>query len=361
VSSTATADQKRSQRRRGAVDAYVAKLRERLVEQDRPGEPAVIELSGRTVTIEPWIVARILDGGDDAGRSDTPDGLLAQTVALEMKIACDRNDLELGQRSGGQKLYAAQAELMLDAAIGAALSRELQGVVDDEVRSGRLDDAKSWTRLRNALHKRVAQTKELLADSERQRVESLSDSLTDKPRLETSTPEGYGELMRRIDEQETKRKRQQRLKRLGRAKLANLPSRTEILVGLLAIVAACWLAFIQLPRQLAAPLPVLALDDLPRADGFLEVDARPPSLYLTLDGAMWATLDREARRQLVHTLSSVLLTSDYSGALLRTEDGRPVAQWLALHGVRLLEQGEVRPPTVNAGEAAPQPPAADGR
>ena len=360
MSGTATAEQNRSQRRRSAVDAYVARLRKMLAQQDRPGEPALIDLAGRTVTVEPWIVARIVDGSQEIGRSDTPSGLLAQAVALEMKIACDRNDLELGQRNGGQKLYAAQAELMLDAAIGAALSRELQAVVDDEVRSGRLDDAKDWTRFRNALHRRVAQAKELLAESERQRVESLSDSLTDKPRLETSTPEGYGELMRRLDEEETTRKRRLWLKRRGRARLANLPSRTEFLVGLLAIAAAFWLGFIQLPKQLAAPLPALTLEDFPRAEGFIEVDARPPSLYVTLEGAVWAGLDREDRRQLVHTVSSVLLTSDYSGALLRTEDGRPVAQWLALHGVRLLEEGEVRPPRVSADGASSQPPAAAG-
>jgi hypothetical protein len=68
--------------------------------------------------------------------------------------------------------------------------------------------------------------------------------------------------------------------------------------------------------------------------------ARPPSLFVTVESAAWSKLPPDDRRSLVDTASSVLMTSDYRGALLRTEDGRPVAQWLARTGVRLLDANE---------------------
>jgi len=109
------------------------------------------------------------------------------------------------------------------------------------------------------------------------------------------------------------------------------------------VVTALWLGFVKLPDHFAARPVVLTLEDFPRSDGFLEVTARPPSLYVTVDDRVWSGLTEEDRRYLVGTMSSVLMTSGYTGVLLRDRERRPLAQWLVMDGVTLLEKEETRP------------------
>jgi hypothetical protein len=63
-------------------------------------------------------------------------------------------------------------------------------------------------------------------------------------------------------------------------------------------------------------------------------------------------MDRDGKLTLLEMAGEVLETGGYSGALLRTERGRPVAQWMKSGGAALIETTE------SAGETA-QPIAAD--
>jgi hypothetical protein len=270
--------------------------------------------------------------------------LVVHGVALKMKIASDRARLRQVLTVRSHDLYIAQAELMLNAAMGMALMREIQHAIDEEVRCGRMAPAKQWNELKNDLNGAVAATRRMLADSERQWAEALSDTMTDRPRDADVALDRYAPLMQQLAVEERERERLARARSRAREALAKLPSRTELLVAALAVTTAIWLGFVKLPDHFATGLPALTVEDFPRNDGFLEVVARPPSLYATIDGDIWHGLDQDSRRHLVRTVSSVLLTFGYSGVHLKTEDGRPVAQWLLQNGVTLIEKDETRLP-----------------
>jgi hypothetical protein len=336
----------RASRRKRALDRWVERLHLQLKAQvDRAGSgvPLAIIVADGTLMLEPWIAAAIRGAPDtEEGPPAERPALLTQAVALRMKIELDRAHLWLAQAARGPELYSVQAELLLDFAIGMALTREIQRLIDEEVRRGQLAPAKQWTRFKNDLNGAVSAVRRLLAESERQRADALSDTLTDEPRNEEAAPERYTRLMQQLDTEERERKRRARMKKIARDALANLPSRTEILVALLAVTATIWLGFVKLPDYFATRSRVLSADDFPRADGFLNVEARPPSLYVTVDAQVWNGLAVEERRHLVGTISSALLANDYTGVLLRTAEGRPVAQWLALSGIALIERDENR-------------------
>jgi hypothetical protein len=349
----------RASRRKRALDPWVERLYDQLNDHgDRsgPGAPLAINVPAGTLMLEPWIVAEIR-GAPNAGNDPPKErpALLVQAVALRMKIELDRGHLWPAQEARGPELYAVQAELLLDSAIGTALNREIQRVIDEEVRRGQMARAKQWTRFKNELSSAVSTVRKLLAESERQRADALSDNLTDEPRTAEAAPARYTRLMQQLENEERERTRRARMRKKARDALANLPSRTEILVASLAVTATMWLGFVRLPDYFATPSPVLSADDLPRIDGLLDVEARPPSLYVTVDAQVWSGLAVEERRHLVGTISSALLPSGYSGALLRTAEGRPVARWLAQTGVTLIEGEETR----GAGDAATVAPGPD--
>jgi hypothetical protein len=354
----------RAVHRKRALDPWVERLHAQLNEHvDRlaPGEPLAIDVPAGTLMLEHWIVAAI-HGTPDAGHEAPKErpALLAQAIALRMKIELDRAHLWPAQQARGPELYAVQADLLLDSAIGMALKREIQRVIDEEVRRGQMAPAKQWTRFRNHLNSAVSAVRQLLAESERQRADAISDKLTDEPREDQAAPDRYTRLMRRLEIEERERKRRIRMRKKARDALANLPSRTELLVASLAVTAAIWLGFVKLPDYFTSTSPVLSVNDFPRTDGFVNVEARPPSLYVTVDAQVWNGLAVEERRHLVGTISSALLASGYTGVLLSTAEGRPVAQWLALSGISLIEGDESRSVAV-ASTPVPERDAGDAQ
>ena len=334
----------RAHRRQPALDPYVERLHRHFAESEAAGLQEGIDVAGRRVVVEPWVAEELRNSLAFGLGADARFALLTQTIALRMKIVRDASHLKRELRGPTRELYVVQAELMLDAAMTMALLREIQQVIDDEVREGHMDRAKQWTLLKNSMHAAATGLKSTLADSERRRADLLTDDLTDQPATaaQTVAPSRYGPMMQKLAAQESERKRLAQVRRRALQALDHLPSRTELLVAFLAIAVAVWLGFVKLPEHFRTPLPVLAVKDFPRSDGFLEIEARPPSLYVTLDSATWSALGREQRTRLVRTASSVLLTNEYTGAWMRTEDGRPVAQWLSGSGVQLLEEDELR-------------------
>src|SRR5262245_45159542 len=176
---TATQDAPTRVHRRGrALDPYIERLRRLQAEYESrglTGRPLELEVGGTPVAIEAWILDEGLQALTDEPEEGSRALLLTHTAALALKLAADRVRLKARGQKGGHALYAVQAELMLDSAMGTALLRELQPVIDHEVAAGRLAEAKRWTKLKNEIHAGVSASKTLLDESERKRVETLAD------------------------------------------------------------------------------------------------------------------------------------------------------------------------------------------
>jgi hypothetical protein len=317
-----------------ALNPWIERLRWQCEHRESPGD-LELHFEGETLLLESWAVGKVLEDSDSSE-------LVAQGIALQMKTAVDRSQLHRARSSPGQKVYELQAHMMLNTAMGMALIREVQHRIDDEVRQGGMASAKDWSRFKQTLVAAVTEVKKRLADSERSRAERISDELTDRPREQAEEPASYSRMMQQLDTEERRRKHLARARKRAREALDHLPSRTELLMAAVVVAVVVWLGFVQLPGQLDFEPHVLSLEDFPTSEGFVELRANPPSLYLTIDEEFWSGLGLEQRQHLVRTTSGVLLARGYSGALIRTAGGRPVAQWLVHNGVTLLETNEVR-------------------
>jgi len=346
-----------ARRRLRSLEGHVEHLRNFLVSQTgAAGSLSPLELPavGSELTLEPWLVARLRE--EFAATATDEAGVLTQSVALLIKCRIDSDRLATtGKRD--EKLYAVEAELMLDLGVGLALSRELQQLVDETVRRGDVQTAKQLSRFHHTVRAASQNARGALAAKELERAEAWTDSLTEIPQAAAVRP-GDAELQRLAwqagDDHDRERLRAFRSRTLSLA--AWLPSRTESLVALLGILLTAWLCVVSLPEMLSTPPPSVTLDDLPSRGVIVEVESRQPSLYATIDAGAWNALDDVGRRRVVRNLSSLLLTYGYTGTLLRRPDGRPVARWLGQRGVELLDGDEA----AHAPGSVMRVPGADG-
>ncbi len=76
-------------------------------------------------------------------------------------------------------------------------------------------------------------------------------------------------------------------------------------------------------------LVVLTLKDFRDLPTVTAVTAKPPSLYITIDAAAWASLSPDRRERLVREIGSRAQRVHYNGAVLQTPERRIVGQWFA--------------------------------
>jgi hypothetical protein len=139
---------------------------------------------------------------------------------------------------------------------------------------------------------------------------------------------------RRKTTQETKNK----LRRLP-ATQRQQKQRMQLLLGALMVSVVGWVVFTA-GRTHVEPLTVLTLRDLPRSEAVVAVTARPPSLFVQVDGQSWSRLNSTEQVDLVERTGAAAQSAGYSGVLFRTTAGTSVAQWMSASGARVFERRE---------------------
>jgi hypothetical protein len=320
----------------------------------------LLPVADGAVEVDSWVlghVRRFFDGDGGA----VPE-MLAHGIAVMIKVAADRRRMQATQAlpEKTRALFAAQAELMLDSALGMAIVRELQPAIDIAVKCGEMERAKALSRFQHELRGCIAGLKHMLDEVDRQRAEALSDNLTDQPRPdEAPSRRRAAPPTQNLTEMRRAIRHVRRAKQLARDALAQLPSRTECMFALLAILITVWLASVKLPAAFEPVTPVVGVEDLQASGLFVSVESRFPSLFITVDADAWNGLEEAEKLGRVRNLSGLVLTHGFTGALLRTAAGRPVAQWLGSRGAYLIppEPGDAASIPPEPGDAESIPPA----
>lgn len=303
--------------------------------------------------VDPWCVEpfRRFAAAGTIPQDDPIAVLVGQSLGLAVKA---RGDLgAIGAHGDHRELrYAIEAELMLDAAVGLALVRELRAAINLAVQEADRDRASGLTRLMNETRRLVVLVKTSLAEVEHERVESLAGALTDtpadtRPAGSTRAPSGAAGA---IDPQ---RAGWQRVLVLGTRKARRddpwLPSRRSVLVVALLSCLAVWSAITILPGLRRPSLDLVRSSEIIDARQFESVDARVSSMFLTVDPGRWAAWSSAERHATLERVAGVLRERGYSGMFVRLTDGTAAGRWLADRGVELIER-----PVVDPG--APQEP-----
>lgn len=301
------------------------------------------------VSVDPWVLDRIATCGDDPS-TDTLAELLAQTAATMAKCAGDIRRFRTNETALGSDLYAVQAELMVDTAIGMALLREAQPAIEDSVRRGAITEAKKLTLFRHGLRKAITEVESCLGDSEKQRIAGLADSMTQQPREEeTSSSLDLDRLAGDVLAAHELVKKRRRSKALLAIRM---PALTDSLFVILLALCGIWLLISLGPHLRGQEFAMPRRSEFVAVDAVLAIKFRPPSLFVEVDEKVWNGYAEDHKRNIVDGMANVLLAHDYRGAFFYTTNGKPVAQWLRKRASRLLE-----PP---AGAMEPESPLPGG-
>lgn len=359
-----------------ALWPYLEKLRiwsEIQAESAGSGLDVEFRVGEHAVLVESWESGQLRAGfrAEEAGDAPSETARLTTTaLALVTKILSDIEELRLAVENH-DRVFRAQAELMLDAAMGRALTQEIQSETERQVRDGRVEVAKSLTDLRHKVKRAADIARSRIADAE-QRVAALrgpgpapgvadaADAAdasgaagaqaaeagtgaavrVDRELLVEADP---AEELREAHRRERERRLAEELRRRERLR-AMLPSRTGTLALAFAMVASAWFGLAWLPHQRAAELRLPAIGaqafQYRTAKLFEAVRPFPPSLYITMRESTWEGLSRLEQEQVLDEAARVVSVRGYRGVLISGETGRPLGQWLRERGALILPRGE---------------------
>ena len=315
--------------RRTALAPYL-ELLGRLEQQ--PEQPAEVDFPP-ALALGNWeqnAVRAALAAGPEAQRSW--ESLLAEGVALQTKYFAEVERLQAEAPPLPEADEKLRQQVLHTLAIGLALMQEIQREIDTMVLAGNVPQAKKLTVFRNKLGQLIAQMKERVGDDGCVLAQALAlDMVTPVERVK---PKPAAE---RAEEQPLQpMKLETRHRPMGQILTKQeTQNRLKPLLIVLAVVVAAWMVLI-LPRAFVPSIPELTDQELAFSPAIREVIARPPSLFLVMDGAAWRQMSPEQRDALVRQVGETAGAAGYSGAHLRLPDGTTVAQWSRARGVTLV-------------------------
>jgi hypothetical protein len=380
------------------LDPFIVELHDALgapAREGPDGETVCLCVSGRELTVDSWTSERM------DPRSASGDRLLAeccrvvtQSVALLAKCARDLEALEgQGARGGGQgELDGLRSELMLDAAIGGSLVRDVQAIIDEMLKSGQVEEAGHLSKFLHNLRHTVYELRKQVTPEYRLTVETLAEQLSDSA-LEAELDDAVTEA---VDPEKAAARRQAaeaaakapppvadpepspirhrplpgapespearargevvpvtptELRDLAEPEPSNgWLSRTAVLAVVLIVACLCLIALrggssSALPRSAATELAEPALKDV-----LLLVEANAPDLNVTVDGSAWRRLPLDRQTALMQELTGVPGAARYEKVLVRDAEDKLLTSWTV---------PEKEPPPVSRakakGRAAPPP------
>ena len=93
------------------------------------------------------------------------------------------------------------------------------------------------------------------------------------------------------------------------------------------------------PRQTEPELlPLLTEQDFVHIPSVSKIEARPPSLYVTMSALRWREMNDLERWQVLDQIGTIAGRADYVGAHMRTTDGKTVGRWSKVKGVKAIKR-----------------------
>jgi hypothetical protein len=313
------------------------------------------------VTVDPWTRERLdLYFQPSSEPVAEADRIVTQGVALLVKCAADVPKLELEKRNSPGECYAFQAELMLDAAIGTSLVKDIQLTIDTMLSQGLTLEARNLSKFHHRVRNMVHHLRNRIDTDYRKTMEHMADQLEESrreaggPAAGDATAPAQGSDGGR-PEPGRPRPAPYSLETPGTGARKSAASRVAIRAAIPGQGSGAALRTLVLAGLLATTFLGLAAFHLPsgywtRPDGelspsalfldgtTLQVQDRWPSLFVTVDAVAWERLSAERRRALVRHLADRLSGDRYSGVLIRSPQGQPLAEWIRTNGVRVLDR-----------------------
>ncbi len=302
---------------------------------ERSADPPAIPVGGgidMVLDAWEWEAVREYETGLDPDGHPWPIFVL-EGLAFEAKCARRDQQSETGD--------LAPDELVLEAAVGLAIFRELQTTVDEFLRCGRMKDVKRLSAIRNRIRQGVERLRSLIVADLQGAVEAKARAMIANRTLpQPEAPDEGGDEERDMAGRPRPRPTQYRKDaKPVRITVYDVPEKISQALGrLLAVLVVCvaiW-AGLTLTRHSYDGPPELTIEQFRHVAFVRGVEARPPSLYVDLDTHSWKGLSLEERTRAIREVGIVAEKAGYSGVHFWTRDRGTVGRWSKRNGVEVI-------------------------
>ncbi len=323
--------------RENALAPYLAQLA--AAHSDDSAISSSISLGDQSLALETWeqeVLRRYATGVDSKGHPWP--SLVLEGLAFDAKCLLRTRQHETDGSPPDQRIERVD-ELITEAAVGVAILEELGKSVDQLIRGGRMTEVKHLSTFRNRVRQGVARMRNLIGGEAFDKVEAkatkmVADRATPAPAPASTKSEVVEEERRRSPTQFKKDPAPVRVVHLAAVKQRGV---IWPLVAVLVVSAATWVGLIVTQPRYIAP-PELTIEEFRHIPAVRAIDARPPSLFVTLGEPAWNDMSSEDRLNAIREIGSVAEHAGYVGVQLWTTDGAGAGRWLKNKGAQLIRE-----------------------
>jgi len=367
-SSTPPADTKRV---KGTSSARPAELRQKILrpyfpllqdwlehDLDSTEIPQAAEMEGRRVELGAWERKQFKSYRASPALGLKPDmQLVIEGVAFQFCAQKLQQCFESGPMPQPADLPRFLDGLVDQLAAGMALQVLLQESIDAQIQQGRMPEAKQISEFRTLIVQQVGGLKDRVGNLEVQRAEKTSQPLIHAPAegLPDPGPTREPKKVELFQEQADELPKWASFAEEEVPEETGLPpwlhdavaqpeqaarpaptstARVKPMLIVLAVLLGVY-ALVMWPRLDNNLPPELTERDFARFEAVRILRARPPSIFIVVDGTLWDQATPEAKLEMVEGMGAVAGQAGYSGIHIRADQGRVVAEWLKSTGARI--------------------------
>jgi hypothetical protein len=303
--------------------------------------PETIDIDGYVLELEPW-ERKLLEQSTADGDDEYPDWAphIIEGLAFEAMASSLLQRLEGETNPAPGEMNQLSIDLATAACVGFALQQELQRDLNRLVVKGEVAGAKRLTNFRNKIVHDVAAIKERISPDAFDQAEKYSEQLVtpfvQPTRQRKSLFENYKAQPRRSTVMRTYAPGPPVAEPVEAVEPVKRDNRLKPMLMMLAVIIVGWMALV-LPQLIKTKIPVLDPSQFAHIETIRNVTARPPSLFVHVGTARWASLPEAQKLALIDDLASVAAAAGYTGIQISTTEGLTVGQWLEKTGSRVLD------------------------
>jgi hypothetical protein len=342
-----------------AVSDHISKVAGVMKSMATPDKP--VRFDSRTGSLEftpdevEDVRAALLDG--DASSVDISALLLAETLALRLKISEDFKDFETASGLDAELEEIVAASLRQDLALAESLAGDFRLIIDQLYVD---DDREAAVRLgefRMAVRQDMARIRQQFPHEGGALDESLDEAAGRISVFASSTDaaesfdleEIFAGLAEEAEAAEAPvdpvAAAQKRLEELRERKLKAEKERRQkkrirrmfFVLGVVTAIAAVQLILAVVPAFQAHDTVILTESDFARITVIIKVEATPPSLLAVVNGKRWRKMKPHQHHEIVGLVGWTVDRAGYNSAHLRDENGVLVGEWIRGVGMFIPE------------------------
>jgi len=317
--------------------------------------PATVDAGDYILELDEWerTILRTNASGTDAKGRPWP-SLVTEGLAFQLRCIERASVLDGAAVDTPGQLAHLTGHLIIDGAIGITLLDDLQWAINRLIREGQVRVAGQLAEFRNAVNLNVSRVRSYVGAETFARTESAANELS-CGRIQRSWPE----LPPEEDDEESPTKPAVTRRRPSPPKVPRKivavaephrsvyeSSSSRLLSLTIVLIVSGMLWSLLLHRGAgSAPPPTLTQQDFVAIPSVSEVEARPPSLYVTFSTPQWREMGELKRWRALEQIGTIATGAGYTGALMRTSDGETVGQWSKRRGAKAVNHPVGRGPS----------------